>query len=115
MVEISLNEKYELFIETLSQCGEFLLKEKNEDIEYYLFEEFDGNSISFLSKELLQTLLISNLIDDEIYKSSLQLAQKFRALEGTDLWNVNSVKKSKKWKEILLLSDKIKMLISTKK
>lgn len=114
MNEISLDKKYELFIETLNQCGEFLLNAKNEDIEYYLFEEFDSNSISFLSKEMLNILLTSNLINAEIYDKSLLLAQKFRDIEGTYLWNINAVKNSKEWKEILKLSDQIKVLINSK-
>lgn len=113
MNEISLNKKYELFIETLNQCGQFLLNADNEDIEYYLFEEFDSNSISFLSKEMLKTLLMENLINDEIYNKSLLLAQKFRDLEGTKLWNINMVKNRKEWGEILMLSDQIKALLNS--
>lgn len=114
MMEISLSQKYELFLKTLSECGEFLLKESKENIEYYLFEEFDGDSISFLSKENLMVLLTENIINNEIYNQSLLLSQKFRKLEETDLWDANKVKNSKEWKEILTLSDQIKSLIRLK-
>ena len=39
---------------------------------------------------------------------ALELSSKFRAFENTKLWNVQSVKSSEEWLEVLELSDRIK-------
>lgn len=114
MNPISIDVQYELYKETLSKCGLFLLKGSDEDIEYNIFEEFDTDSISFLHINILNSLLAAKLIDKEIYDLSLKLALNFRALEKTDLWNIESVKTNEQWYEILKLSDNIKQLIAEK-
>ncbi len=111
MKQIGAEEQYKLFTATLDECGEFLLHKTPQEIEYLLFEEFDGDSVSFLSRPLLRSLLSAGMIDDEIFNLSLALAKKFRALEGTELWNASAVVCSPEWREIMALSDKIKNLI----
>lgn len=108
MSEISVKQRYEMFLETIKLCGLFLLKSSDQKIEYNIFEEFDGDCVSFLHYTNLDILYASNMIDKRIYSMSLELSRKFRALEGTELWNVQSVKTDKKWLEILTLSDNIK-------
>lgn len=111
MKQIDKKEQYKLFVNTLNECGEFLLHKKPQDIEYLLFEEFDGDCVSFLSKELLQSLLDSNMINKEIFDKSLTLAEKFRSLEGSEIWNTSAVISAPEWRDIFTLSDKIKNLI----
>ena len=101
-------ERYELFEEALSHCGKFILNLADEDIEYHIFEEFDGDCTSFLNKYNLNLLRQSGKITMEIVDMALELSSKFRVLESTKLWNVQSVKSSKEWLEVLELSDYIK-------
>ena len=101
-------ERYELFEEALSHCGKFILDLADEDIEYHIFEEFDGDCISFLNEKNLNRLLQMEKIPLEIVNMALELSSKFRAFENTKLWNVQSVKSSEEWLEVLELSDYIK-------
>ncbi len=105
-------DSYELFKNALDHCGSFLLDLSNEDLGYHLFEEFDGDSISFLNENFLTQLLSSGRISREIVDMSLELSKKFRALENTELWNVKSVKENQKWFEILALSDQIQAMLT---
>jgi hypothetical protein len=106
--EINSTERYELFKEALSHCGKFILNLADEDIEYHIFEEFDGDCTSFLNEYNLNLLRQSGKITMEIVDMALELASKFRALEGTELWNMRSIRKDEKWLEIMELSDRIK-------
>lgn len=105
---INSTERYELFKEALSHCGKFLLNLADEDIEYHIFEEFEGDCISFLNEKNLNRLLQTGKIPLEIVNMALELSSKFRALEGTELWNMRSIRKDEKWLEIMELSDRIK-------
>ena len=42
MQNISLSKLMELYVDTLQHCGTHLLEMSDEDIGYYIFEEFDG-------------------------------------------------------------------------
>ncbi|MDE5592787.1 MAG: hypothetical protein K2I75_02520 [Clostridiales bacterium] len=108
MKEITVQEKYELYCDTLSHCGTFLLDSSDDEIGYHIFEEFDTDSISFLHPKTLDVLLNAKYITQEIYALSVNLAKSFRALEDTDLWNVSAVRTSKEWHTVLSLADKIK-------
>lgn len=99
---------YEFFQNTLSHCGTFLLRLSDEEIGWHLFEEFDGDSISFLHEDTVNVLRQSGKITEETARLSLRLSGQFRALENTELWNVPSVKENPKWLEILKLSDCIR-------
>ena len=106
--ETNSTERYELFKEALSHCGKFLLNLADEDIEYHIFEEFDGDCTSFLNEKNLNRLLQTGKIPLEIVDMAHELSDKFRAFENTKLWNVQSVKSSEEWLEVLELSDRIK-------
>ena len=103
----------ELFVDTLQKCGVHLLEMNDDDIGYYIFEEFDVGATTFLHDNTLLILRTANLINEEISQKSSELRSKFMNLQDTDQWNVNSVKSSKEWREILELSDEIKSLMIT--
>ena len=100
------------YIDTLQQCGMHLLKMSDEDIGYHVFEEFDGGAISFLHENTLSELKKANLITETILQKSTELRNKFMALIDTEQWNVDSVKSSKEWREVLELSDEIKLMLN---
>jgi len=112
MKEISMEKRFDLYMDTLEKCGTYYLSD--EMIGYYIFEEFDVGAISFLHENNMLVLVNDGVIDNDIYFKSQILRKKFMALQGTELWNIDSVKKSLEWKEILQLSDKIKELINQK-
>ena len=109
---ITVRQLYKFFLQALDHCGAYLLKGDTEDIEYYLFEEFDGECISFLHINSLNRLLDNRYISAEVYSLCQLLYEKFRKMENTNLWNADCVKTSPEWHEILFLSDKIKSMIN---
>ncbi|MDE6294122.1 MAG: hypothetical protein K2L88_05835 [Clostridiales bacterium] len=115
MKEISIREKYSWFCDTIKLCGTFILDSSDDDIEYNIFEEFDGDSISVLHPKTLDALLAAQYITEEIYTLSLRLAKSFRALDNTDLWNVSAVRTSKEWFSVLSLADEIHGLLDIRK
>jgi hypothetical protein len=110
-MEISSNKLMEFYIDTLEKCGTYLLEMSDEDIEYNIFEEFDVGAISFLHDDTLSKLKEANLITEEISQKSSVLRSNFLLLQNTDLWNIDSVRNSQNWNEILKLSDEIKSLL----
>lgn len=111
MEPISHAKSYEFFIETLEHCGTFLLDEDTKSIEWHVFEEFDGESISFLHEYTLNRLLDGGYISAEVYSLCQRLCMKFRGLEGTDLWNAEAVRSTREWYEVLSLADRIKSMV----
>lgn len=99
---------YDFFKDTLNNCGAFLLDMSDEEIGYLLFEEFDGDCVSFLNERNLNLLRQTGKITVEIVDMALELVSKFRSLENTKLWNVHSVRGNERWREIMELSDQIK-------
>ena len=99
---------YEFFRNTLDHCGLFLLHLSDEDIAWYLFEEFDTDCISFLHENILNQLCAAGKITQDTANMSLVLSRKFRALENTEVWNIGAVRTDPLWREIFILSDEIK-------
>lgn len=112
MEEINIHELYSYFCSAMSHCGTFLLNSNDGDVGYHIFEEFDADCISFLSDLALNSLLSAQYISKEIYDLSSNLAKLFRSLEGTNLWNIESVRNSKEWLRILSLADEINKIIN---
>lgn len=111
-MDISVDKLMELYVDTLQKCGTHLLKMGDEDIEYNIFEEFDIGVISFLHDETLLKLKKANLITEKVSQKSSALRNKFMELQNTDQYNVESVRHSITWREILELSDEIKSLLN---
>ena len=108
MKSLNRNELYALYKDTLSHIGMFLLTCTREEIEYRIFEEFDTDCASFLHERNLRALLEGGLISAEIYATSLHLAEEFRALEGTELWNTEAVTAAEAWRKVLEMGDKVR-------
>ena len=70
----------ELFVDTLQKCGVHLL-EMNDDIGYYIFEEFDVGATTFLHENTLLILKTANLINGEISQKNSELRSKFMNLQ----------------------------------
>ena len=112
MKEISVYEQYLYFTNSFNNIGTFLLSKSIEDIENCIFEEFDGDCISFLNEDFLSVLLVNGLINETVFRLSLELVSDFRCIENTPLWNAEYVKNDPHWLELLTTADKIKSLLT---
>lgn len=110
---MGLGKLFKDYFNIFSKFGTAILNKSDEMIGYYVFDVTDI-SIGFCSNRILKCLLGEGIIDEPICKASSLLLSKFRVLEGTVLWNVEAVKISPEWREVLELSDEIKRLIETK-
>lgn len=108
MSEIMIETLFQMYLSTFHHCGKFLLDLSDEQIGTYLFEEFDIEATTFLHENTLSKLKCAELINEEEYASSKALRQKFMKLQGTSLWNVESVKTAAEWLEIMQLADSIR-------
>ncbi|MBH5320070.1 hypothetical protein I6N90_19900 [Paenibacillus sp. GSMTC-2017] len=111
---ISVSNLMELYLETIQSCGTYLLHEEREIIEYQIFEEFDIGVFSFLHEDNLTILREAKLINDTIMASSLILRNKVIKLQCGDKWNVDGVRNSSEWREVLELTDEIKVMLELK-
>ncbi len=108
-----IEKRYAEFKNVLQRCGCFLLSADADDIEYYIFEEFDIGVRTYMYDDMLELFLENGLIDEEIEKRCRLLRSAFVEIQPNyqELWNVQSVIKHPKWKYILELSDEIKDLL----
>lgn len=106
-------EKYERFMSTLIECGEFLLDASDEEIETCIFEDFCLDVRSFMSDQILEQFMYNGWIDEEIKEKSQKLRELLVDIEinSKELWNIQSVRTSACWRELMELSDKIKTLL----
>ena len=109
---ISLEKRYENFKSTIDECGSYLLLEDDDTIKHNLFEEFSIDIISFLHEDTLNLFLDEGMIDNDILEKSIELRNAYLELERIpDMLNVETVKTSEKWKNILRKSDEISELL----
>ena len=111
MEKISIQKLMELYADTISKCGTYLLSENDVVIGYNIFEEFDTGVISFLHTDSLQRLNDAGLISDDIMQKSSILRDLVLQLQQGDNLNVNAVRNSTEWKKVLELADEIKTML----
>jgi hypothetical protein len=110
-MNITIDRLILLFEDTLQKCGVYLLDLSDEDIGYAIFEEVCIGIISFLHEDTLLKLKNENMINELIMQKCVELRMKFLTLENTDKWNISSVRDSLEWRNVLELSDEIKVLL----
>ena len=114
MKHITLGKLFELYVDIFDKFGLYLIKENDQMIEYYIFETTDIN-IGYCSNRILTIFLENGIIDEEIFDKSSEFLEKFRALERTTLkWNIDLIRQSFEWKQLMILSDRIKKKIENK-
>lgn len=115
MNEISVEELMELYVETLANCGTYLLNEDDETIDYNIFEEFDIGVISFLHHDSLNKLLLGKYINTQEMEDSLKLREMVLDIQNNNQWNIESLKSSNNWKKVLVLADNINKSLRERK
>lgn len=111
MRKLTTEQSFDFYLSSLERCTINLLQETDEVIGYEIFDEFTIEYPASLSKYTLEVLESNGIIDENIVCLSKELREKLLKLDGSLLWNINSVKKTSEWKAVLQLSDEIKGLI----
>lgn len=113
--EITIEERYDLLVDTINKCGLYLLNEDDDTISYAIYEEFDIGVVSFLHSDNLETLKENGYINEIVASNCNNLRQLVFELHNTEEWNLENFRNSIKWKNILELSDEIKLLLDSQK
>lgn len=106
-------DKYQRFVITLQKCGNFLMNASDETIETCIFEDFDIGIRGDLCDANLELFIYEGWINEEIKDKCLKLQSLFLNIHNKrpHIWNVQSVRTSKVWQEVLELSDEIRSLL----
>ncbi|MBC1320923.1 hypothetical protein [Listeria welshimeri] len=115
MKKLTTEESFAYYLSSLNRLGMHVLNLEDAEIEYEIFEELASDYPASLSQHTRGVLEDNDIIDRNLSLLSKQLQTKLLELEKGDiLWNVEAVKTSAQWKEVLRLSDEIKELIHQK-
>ena len=106
-------DRYQRFVFTLQQCGEFLVDASDDTIETCIFEDFDIGIRGDICDENLDLFIHEGWISEEIKNRCLKLQSLFLNIHNKQpqIWNIQSVRTSEIWREVLELSDEIKSLL----
>ena len=88
-----------------------LLEKTNDEIYYQKLDEFATEYLASLSEYTLERVESEGIITSSIHELSKLLQVKLFKMDNTPQWNVESLKHSEDWKDILQLSDEIKKLV----
>lgn len=106
MNEISTDQLYDLYLDAVGRCTSEVHNLTDEEIEYYVFEEFDVGAHSFLHDDNLAKLLDARLIDEEMVAISREVRERWLALQKRS-WSIEEVKTKKEWEELFELCDRL--------
>jgi hypothetical protein len=107
MSDITPDQLYELYCDTLSKCTGDLRNRTDEELEHNLFEEFDVGAHSFLHDESLIKLHRAQYIDDEMLSLARQVRERWLALQNTT-WTVQDIRSKKEWEDLFRLCDELR-------
>lgn len=106
MKEISPDGLYELYEDTLHQCGSHIFNYPDDVIEMMVFEDFDIGATSFLHDDSLDRLLNNHLISKEKYELSRKIRALFFEIEDSEEFTMDCLKgRSENWKRLISLVD----------
>jgi hypothetical protein len=104
---IKPEQLYELLKDAFQNTGTCILNETDENIEYYMFEDFDIAVSSFMHENSLTILLTNGLINQEIALSLTSIRNSFLSMKE-ETRTADSVKNNQEWLELLLHIDDVK-------
>ncbi|MCR4857039.1 MAG: hypothetical protein K5890_02410 [Bacteroidales bacterium] len=106
MKEISPEELYSLYKDTLYRCQSKIFQYADDIIETMVFENFVIGATSFLHDDSLKTLFNNHLIDKKQYDLSRKIRALFFEIEDCGELTINCLKgQSEKWKHLTSLVD----------
>jgi hypothetical protein len=100
MHDPSVNELMKYYVDSLKDCGIYLLTADESEIEYRIFEELDIGATAFLHNINLMKLKEAGLINDQIMNNSAELRMKFLSLQNSDKRDARSIKSESEWREV---------------
>lgn len=110
--QLTSDELFELYIETLSSCDNNLIYKSDLEIEDSIFDIFFGGIISYFYKDSLERLKHDGLIDQEIEEKSLELRSLVIKLRETDYWDITAFRNViGGWKELVAACEALKKLL----
>jgi len=111
MIQLTIEQSFDFYLNSLKRCGLHLLEMTEDEIYYQIFDEFATEYPASLSQYTLDRLESEGLIDSQVSELSKLLQKKLLEIDNTDHWDIDKVKHSEKWKKILELSDEVKKLV----
>lgn len=106
MREISPEELYSLYKDTLYKCQSKIFKYPDDIIEMMVFEDFVIGATSFLHDDSLNTLINNHLIDKKQYDLSRKIRALFFEIEDCGELTMDCLKgQSEKWKHLTSIVD----------
>lgn len=106
MKEISPEELYELYKDTLYKCQSKIFNYADDIVEMMVLEDFVIGATSFLHDDSLNTLLNNHLIDKKQYDLSRKIRAFFFEIEDCGELTLDCLKgQSEKWKHLTSLVD----------
>ena len=106
---LSLDERYELYKETVIKCGSRILDLSDDEFKHVLFEELSIDVYSFLHGNTLNELYEEGYIDEKMLDKSSELRRMFQDEEQRlrDLMDVERIKGYSGFIKIINLADEI--------
>jgi hypothetical protein len=112
MKELSPEELYELYEDTLRQCGSHIFNYPVDLIEMMVFEDFNIGATSFLHDSSLNRLLDNHLINEKQYDLSRKIRALFFEIEDCgELTTECLMGRTKKWQDLVSLVDEAIQLL----
>lgn len=110
--DISPDQLYDLYVDTMARCSSSLLHKNDDDIAYDLFEEFDIGACSFLHVTSLTILHDAGYIDDVLMHLSMAIRHQWFFLQkGT--YSLSEIRTDKQWRRLYAMGDIINDILAT--
>lgn len=110
MNQISIDQLYELFVDTAKRCSSATASLSGEEIEYNLFEEFDVGVRSFFHDDNLSKLVEAGMIGTEAIPISQEIRSRWIELEESN-WTIDEVRNHPEWRRLFALGDSLLALL----
>lgn len=110
MNEITIDQLYELYLDTAAKCNSQVTSMKNDELEYNLFEEFDIGVTSFFHDDSLQKLLSAGKINSDAVCLSEEIRRIWFRLNA-ETWTADQIRTIPGWKQFFAAGDKLNSLL----
>ena len=112
---LTIDERYELFKNTIVACSSNILSKNDKDFMYVMFEVLSIDVNSYLHKNTLDTLISEGYIDETIYVKCTELKQIYMNEEQgfRKLPSIEKIKLSAAFSRIIHLADEVLKLRET--
>lgn len=110
MRQISVEELYELYIDTSKRCLSGTCDQTDENMGYDLFEEFDSDVMAFFSDDALQRLSDAGKISKEAALASQRIRQFWVDLDPYS-FRLDEIRTHPQWKQLFTMCDELQSLL----